>query len=239
MEILTKNSNGISNTYAETKPFMSELFTWMQSAWAWSDSEITETTLETKVALTGKFYFKENVYMELEFSGVTTGSIPGLNISFHSPNTAIWDSVTHSSGGSGSKWWQISVAKGVSGFALAIEIVTSAPTTAKTTTFTMFFGKCVSGNNEEKYGAVFNGISSALRIADEDGEMVDGIYKIACNGDASYKSILYPLCNPATGAVFRNIYEPKFCPFFKTQFSLDGHVFQAGATANLPCLSDE
>lgn len=239
MEILTKNSNGINNTYAETKPFINEFFTWFQTAWAWSDSEITETNLETTVALTGKFYFKENVYMKLEFSGVTTGSIPGLNVSFHSPNAAIWDSTTHSSGGATNKWWQISVAKGVSGFALAITINSTAPTTTKATNFTMFFGKCVSVNNEEKYGAVFNGISSALRIADEDGEMVDSVYKIACNGDASYKSILYPLCNPATGAVFRNIYEPKFCPFLKTQFSLDGHVFQAGPTVNYPCLSDE
>lgn len=239
MEVLTKNSNGISNTYAETKPFINEFFTWLQTAWAWSDSEITETTTETKVALTGKFYFKENVYMELEFFGVTTSSAPGLNISFHSPNAAIWNPTTHSSDGTGIRWWQISVAKGISGFALAIEIVTNASTTAKATNFTMFFGKCVSVNNEEKYGAVFNGFDLALRIADEDGEMVDGVYKIACNGDASYKSILYPLCNPATGAVFRNIYEPKFCPFLKTQFSLDGHVFQAGPAVNYPCLSDE
>lgn len=239
MEILTKNSGELTNTFEGSKAFINEFFTWFQTAWAWSDSEITETTLETTVALTGKFYFKENVYVELVFSGVTTGSIPGLNISFHSPNAAIWDSATHSSGGATNKWWQISVAKGVSGFALAITINSTAPTTTKATNFTMFFGKCVSVNNEEKYGAVFNGISSALRIADEDGEMMDSVYKIACNVDASYKSMLYQLCNPATGAVFRNIYEPKFCPFTRTQFMLGDHVFQAGANTNLPCLSDE
>lgn len=233
MEVLTKNSNGIGNTYAETKPFMNEFFTWFQTAWAWSDSSVTES----EGVLTGKFYFKENVYAQFVFTA-DGGSTPGLKISFHSPNSAIESGTSFSQGG-GSKWWQISMAKGVSGFALAITINSTAPTTAKATNFTEFFGKCVSTNNEEKYGAVFWGTSSALRIADEDGAMADGVYKIAGNNSASYQAVLFPICNPATGSVFKNIYEPKFCPFIYSQFMLGDRVFQAGANVNFPCLSDE
>lgn len=234
MEILTKNSNGIANTYAETKPFINEFFTWFQTVWAWSDSSITEAGS----VLTGKFYFKENVYAQFVFAA-SDGGAPGLKISFHSPNSSIESKMSFSQGGAGNKWWQISIAKGVSGFALAITINSTAPTTAKATNFTEFFGKCVSVNNEEKYGAVFWGTAPALGIADEDGAMADGVYKIASNNSASYKAVLFPMCNPATGSVFKNIYEPKFCPFTYAQFTLSGHVFQAGANVNLPCLSDE
>ena len=234
MEVLTKNSNGISNTYVGTKPFINEFFTWFQTAWAWSDSSITES----EGVLTGKFYFKENVYAQFVFSAGSS-SAPGLKISFHSPNSAIESGTSFSQGGGGSKWWQISMAKSVSGFALAITINPTAPTTAKATNFTEFFGKCMSANNEEKYGAVFWGTASALRIADEDGAMADGVYKIAGNNSASYQTVLFPICNPATGSVFKNIYEPKFCPFIYSQFMLGDHVFQAGANVNLPCLSDE
>ena len=131
------------------------------------------------------------------------------------------------------------MAKGVSGFALAININTSAPTTAKATSYAAFFGKCTDPSGAEKYGAVFYGTNSALRMADEDGAMADGVYKIASNSSVSYNAVLFPLCNPATGCVFKNIYEPKFCPFVYSQFMLGGHVFQAGANVNLPCLSDE
>ena len=234
MEILTKNSNGIGNTYAETKPFMNEFFSWFQTAWAWSDSSITES----ENTLTGKFYFKENVYMQMKFTG-SSGQTPWLVVSFHSPNASITDTTTYSSGSSGSKWWQVSMAKGASGFALAININTSAPTTAKATSYAAFFGKCTDPSGAEKYGAVFYGTSSSLRIADEDGAMAEGVYKIASNSSASYNAVLFPLCNPATGCVFKNIYEPKFCPFVYNQFMLGGHVFQAGANVNLPCLSDE
>lgn len=234
MEVLTKNSNGIGNTYAETKPFINEFFTWFQTAWAWSDSSITES----EGVLTGKFYFKENVYMQMKFTG-SGGAAPGLVVSFHTPSASITDTTTYGSGGSGSMWWQISMAKGVSGFALAININTSSPTTAKATNYTMFFGKCTDPAGAEKYGAVFWGTSSALRIADEDGAMADGVYKIASNNSASYQAVLFPICNPATGSVFKNIYEPKFCPFTHSQFMLGDHVFQAGANVNLPCLSDE
>lgn len=235
MEVLTKNSNGIGNTYAGTKPFINEFFTWFQTAWAWSDSSITES----EGALTGKFYFKENVYAQFVFSADSSGVAPGLKISFHSPNSVIESGAAFGHGGSGSRWWQISMAKSVSGFALAITINSAAPTTAKATNFTEFFGKCMSTNNEEKYGAVFWGTDRALRIADEDGAMADGVYKIAGNNSASYQAVLFPICNPATGSVFKNIYEPKFCPFIHSQFMLGGHVFQAGANVNLPCLSDE
>ena len=234
MEVLTKNSNGISNTYAGTKPFINEFFTWFQTAWAWSDSSITES----EGVLTGKFYFKENVYMQMKFTG-SSGTYPGLVVSFHTPSASITDTTTYNSSGTGSKWWQVSMAKGASGFALAILINTSSPKTAKATNFTEFFGKCVSTNNEEKYGAVFLGTASALRIADEDGAMADGVYKIAGNNSAGYQAVLFPICNPATGSVFKNIYEPKFCPFIYSQFMLGDHVFQAGANVNLPCLSDE
>lgn len=233
MEILTKNGTAASNDYAGTKPFINEFFTWLQTAWAWSDSSITEADN----VLTGKFYFKENVYAQFVLSGGS--SEPGLTVSFHAPNVNIEDASVYSQGGSGKRWWQISMAKGVSGFALAITISSATLSTAKATNFTMFFGKCVSVNNEEKYGAVFWGISSALRIADEDGAMADGVYKIASNNSASYKAVLFPLCNPATGAAFKNIYEPKFCPFVYQQFTLNDHVFQAGASVNYPCLSDE
>ena len=234
MEVLTKNSNGIGNTYAETKPFMNEFFSWFQTAWAWSDSSVTES----EGVLTGKFYFKENVYMQIKFSG-SSGTTLGIVVSFHTPNASITDATKHSSSGSGSRWWQISMAKSVSGFALAITINPTAPSTAKATNFTEFFGKCMSANNEEKYGAVFCGSAPALIIADEDGAMADGVYKIACNNSASYQAVLFPICNPATGSVFKNIYEPKFCPFIYSQFMLGDHVFQAGANVNLPCLSDE
>ena len=234
MEVLTKNSNEIGNTYAETKPFINEFFTWFQTAWAWSDSSITES----ENTLTGKFYFKENVYMQMKFTG-SSGQTTGLVVSFHSPNASITDTTTYSSSGSGYRWWQISMAKGVSGFALAITINSTAPSTAKATNFTEFFGKCVSTNNEEKYGAVFWGTSQALRIADEDGAVADNVYKIAGNNSAGYQAVLFPICNPATGSVFKNIYEPKFCPFIYSQFMLGDHVFQAGANVNLPCLSDE
>ena len=234
MEVLTKNSNGVGNTYAETKPFINEFFTWFQTAWAWSDSSITES----EGALTGKFYFKENVYMQMKFTG-SGGAAPGLVVSFHTPSASITDSTTYSSSGSGSKWWQVSMAKGVSGFALAITINSTAPTTAKATNYTMFFGKCTDSAGAEKYGAVFFGTSQALRMADEDGAMADGVYKIACNNSASYQAVLFPICNPATGSVFKNIYEPKFCPFIYSQFMLGDRVFQAGANVNLPCLSDE
>ena len=235
MEVLTKNSNGIGNTYAETKPFINEFFTWFQTAWAWSDSSITES----EGVLTGKFYFKENVYEQFVFADNSGGVAPGLKISFHSPNSVIESGMAFSQGGTGSKWWQISMAKSVSGFALAIQINSTAPTTAKATNFTEFFGKCMSANNEEKYGAVFCGTAPALIIADEDGAMADGVYKIACNNSAGYQAVLFPICNPATGSVFKNIYEPKFCPFIYSQFMLGDHVFQAGANVNLPCLSDE
>lgn len=235
MEVLTKNSNGIGNTYAETKPFINEFFTWFQTAWAWSDSSITES----EGVLTGKFYFKENVYAQFVFATGSDGATPGLKISFHSPNSVIESGTSFSQGVSGSKWWQISMAKSVSGFALAIKINPAAPTTAKATNFTEFFGKCMSANNEEKYGAVFWGTNPALRIADEDGAVADGVYKIAGNNSASYQAVLFPICNPATGSVFKNIYEPKFCPFICSQFMLGDHVFQAGANVNLPCLSDE
>ncbi len=234
MEILTKNSDGIANTYEGSKAFFNEFFTWFSSVWAWSDSSITESDN----VLTGKFYFKENVYVQFVFAA-SGGSTPGLKVSFHSQNSSIESGMSFSQGGSGSKWWQISVAKGVSGFALAITINSTAPTTAKATNFTEFFGKCMSINNEEKYGAVFWGTAPALRIADEDGTMAEGVYKIASSNSASYKAVLFPMCNPATGAVFRNIYEPKFCPFIYQQFMLNDHVFQAGASVNLPCLSDE
>ena len=234
MEVLTKNSNGIGNTYAETKPFMNEFFSWFQTAWAWSDSSVTES----EGVLTGKFYFKENVYMQIKFSG-SSGTTLGIVVSFHTPNASITDAKTHSSSGSGSKWWQVSMAKGASGFALAISINTQSPTTAKATNYTMFFGKCTDPAGAEKYGAVFYGTSSALRMADEDGAMAEGIYKIASNSSASYNAVLFPLCNPATGCVFKNIYEPKFCPFTYSQFTVGAHVFQAGSTVNLPCLSDE
>lgn len=234
MEVLTKNSNGIGNTYAGTKPFINEFFTWFQTAWAWSDSSITES----EGVLTGKFYFKENVYMQMKFTGSSVQT-PGLVVSFHSPNASITDTTTYSSDGSGSRWWQISMAKGVSGFALAILVNTQSPTTAKATNYTMFFGKCTDPAGAEKYGAVFCGSASALIIADEDGAMADGVYKIACNNSASYQAVLFPICNPATGSVFKNIYEPKFCPFIYSQFMLGDHVFQAGANVNLPCLSDE
>ena len=234
MEVLTKNSNGIGNTYAEMKPFINEFFTWFQTAWAWSDSSITES----ENTLTGKFYFKENVYMQMKFTG-SSGQTPGLVVSFHSPNASITDTTTYSSGGSGSRWWQVSMAKGASGFALAININSSAPTTAKATSYAAFFGKCTDSAGAEKYGAVFYGTSSALRMADEDGAMTEGVYKIASNSSASYNAVLFPLCNPATGCVFKNIYEPKFCPFTYSQFTVGAHVFQAGSTVNLPCLSDE
>lgn len=235
MKVLTKNSNGIGNTYAETKPFINEFFTWFQTAWAWSDSSITES----EGVLTGKFYFKENVYAQFVFAVGSDGAAPGLKISFHSPNSAIESGTSFSQGGTGSRWWQISMAKSVSGFALAITINSTAPTTAKATNFTEFFGKCMSANNEEKYGAVFWGTAQALRIADEDEAMADNVYKIACNNSAGYQAVLFPICNPATGSVFKNIYEPKFCPFLYSQFMLGDHVFQAGANVNLPCLSDE
>ena len=235
MEVLTKNSNVIGITYAETKPFINEFLTWFQTAWAWSDSSITES----ENTLTGKFYFKENVYAKFVFANNSGGAAPGLKISFHSPNSAIESGTTFSQGGSGFRWWQISMAKGVSGFALAITINSTAPTTAKATNFTEFFGKCTDPAGAEKYGAVFLGTSSALRIADEDGAMADGVYKIAGNNSASYQAVLFPICNPATGSVFKNIYEPKFCPFIYSQFMLGDHVFQAGANVNLPCLSDE
>ena len=234
IEVITKNSDAVTNTYAGTSPYINSLFAWMQTAWPWTDSEITEADS----VITGKFYFKENVYMQMKFMG-SSGQTPGLVVSFHSPNASITDTTTYSSGSSGSKWWQVSMAKSVSGFALAIQINSTAPTTAKATNFTEFFGKCMSANNEEKYGAVFWGTSSALRIADEDGAMADGVYKIACNNSASYQAVLFPICNPATGSVFKNIYEPKFCPFIYSQFMLGDHVFQAGANVNLPCLSDE
>ena len=234
MEVLTKNSNGIGNTYAETKTFINEFFTWFQTAWAWSDSSITES----EGALTGKFYFKENVYMQMKFTDSSVQTT-GLVVSFNSPNASITDTTTYSSSGSGSRWWQISMAKGASGFALAILINTQSPTAAKATNYTMFFGKCTDPAGAEKYGAVFYGTSSALRMADEDGAMADGVYKIASDSSASYNAVLFPLCNPATGSVFKNIYEPKFCPFIYSQFMLGGHVFQAGANVNLPCLSDE
>ena len=234
MEVLTKNSNGIGNTYAETKPFINEFFTWFQTAWAWSDSSITES----EGVLTGKFYFKENVYTQFVFAA-DSGDAPGLKISFHSPNSAIESGTSFSHGGRGSRWWQISMAKSVSGFALAITINPTAPSTAKATNFTEFFGKCTDPAGAEKYGAVFLGTSSALRIADEDGAMADGVYKIAGNNSAGYQAVLFPICNPATGSVFKNIYEPKFCPFIYSQFMLGDHVCQAGANVNLPCLSDE
>ena len=234
MEVLTKNSNEISNTYAETKPFINEFFTWFQTAWAWSDSSVTES----EGVLTGKFYFKENVYAQFVFAA-DGGSTPGLKISFHSPNSAIESETAFSQGGTGSKWWQISMAKSVSGFALAITINSTAPTTSKATNFNEFFGKCTDPAGAEKYGAVFYGTSSALRMADEDGAMAEGVYKIASNNSASYNAVLFPLCNPATGCVFKNIYEPKFCPFTYSQFTVGAHVFQAGSTVNLPCMSDE
>ena len=234
MEVLTKNSNVVSNTYAGTKPFINEFFTWFQTAWAWSDSSITES----ENTLTGKFYFKENVYAQFVFAA-DGGNAPSLKISFHSPNSAIESGTSFSHDGGGSRWWQISMAKSVSGFALAITINSNAPTTAKATNFTEFFGKCMSANNEEKYGAVFWGTAPALIIADEDGAMADGVYKIASNNSASYQAVLFPICNPATGSVFKNIYEPKFCPFIYSQFMLGDHVFQAGANVNFPCLSDE
>lgn len=234
IEVITKNSDAVTNTYAGTSPYINSLFAWMQTAWPWTDSEITEADS----VITGKFYFKENVYMQIKFSG-SSGTIPGLVVSFHTPSASITDTTTHSSDGTGSKWWQVSMAKGVSGFALAILINTSSPTTAKATNYTMFFGKCTDSAGAEKYGAVLLGTSSATRIADEDGAMAEGVYKIASNNSASYNAVLFPLCNPATGCVFKNIYEPKFCPFVYNQFMLGGHVFQAGANVNLPCLSDE
>lgn len=234
IEVITKNSDAVTNTYAGTSPYINSLFAWMQTAWPWTDSEITEADS----VITGKFYFKENVYMQIKFSG-SSGTTPGLVVSFHAPNASITDATTYSFSGSGSKWWQVSMAKGVSGFALAITINSNAPSTAKATNFTEFFGKCMSANNEEKYGAVFWGTAPALIIADEDGAMADGVYKIAGNNSAGYQAVLFPICNPATGCVFKNIYEPKFCPFVYNQFMLGGHVFQAGANVNLPCLSDE
>ena len=234
IEVITKNSDAVTNTYAGTSPYINSLFEWMQTAWPWTNSEVTEADN----VLTGKFYFKENVYMQIKFS-VSSGTTPGIVVSFHTPNASITDATTHSSVGSGSKWWQVSMSKGASGFALAISINTQSPTTAKATNYTMFFGKCTDPAGAEKYGAVFYGTSSALRMADEDGAMTEGVYKIASNSSASYNAVLFPLCNPATGCVFKNIYEPKFCPFTYSQFTVGAHVFQAGSTVNLPCLSDE
>lgn len=234
IEVITKNSDAVQNTYAGTSPYINSLFAWMQTAWPWTDSEVTEADS----VLTGKFYFKENVYMQIKFSG-SSGTTPGLVVSFHTPSASITDTTTYSSGGTGSKWWQVSMAKGASGFALAILINTSPPTVAKATTYAMFFGKCTNPAGAEKYGAVFYGTNSALRMADEDGAMADGVYKIDSNSSASYNAVLFPLCNPATGCVFKNIYEPKFCPFTYSQFTVGAHVFQAGSTVNLPCLSDE
>ena len=133
------------------------------------------------------------------------------------------------------------MAKGVSGFALAVSAFSSRPTTAKATNFTMFFGKCVNTNNEVKYGAVLWGNSngSYKRIADEDGRMPDGVYQFVVNTSNSYQAVLFPLCNPATGSVFKNIYEPRFCPFVYARFMLGSHVFQAGSSSYDPCLSDE
>lgn len=234
IEVITKNSDAVTNTYAGTSSYINSLFAWMQTAWPWTDSEVTEADS----VLTGKFYFKENVYMQLTFSG-SSGTTLGIVVSFHTPNASITDMTTYGSGSSGSRWWQVSMAKGASGFALAITINTQSPTTAKATNYTMFFGKCTDSAGAEKYGAVFYGTSSALRMADEDGAMADGVYKIAGNNSAGYQAVLFPICNPATGSVFKNIYEPKFCPFIYSQFMLGGHVFQAGANVNLPCLSDE
>ena len=234
IEVITKNSDAVTNTYEGTSPYINSLFAWMQTAWPWTDSEITEADS----VITGKFYFKENVYMQMKFMG-SSGQTPGLVVSFHSPNASITDTTTYGSGGSGSRWWQVSMAKGVSGFALAITANSSAPTTAKATSYAAFFGKCTDPAGAEKYGAVFYGTSSALRMADEDGAMADGVYKIASNSSASYNAVLFPLCNPATGCVFKNIYESKFCPFTYSQFTVGSHVFQAGSTVNLPCLSDE
>lgn len=234
IEVITKNSDAVTNTYAGTSPYINSLFAWMQTAWPWTDSEITEADS----VITGKFYFKENVYMQMKFTG-SSGQTPGLVVSFHSPNASITDTTTYGSGSSGSRWWQVSMAKGASGFALAININSSAPTTAKATSYAAFFGKCTDSAGAEKYGAVFYGTSSALRMADEDGAMTEGVYKIASNSSASYNAVLFPLCNPATGCVFKNIYEPKFCPFTYSQFTVGAHVFQAGSTVNLPCLSDE
>lgn len=234
IEVITKNSDAVTNTYAGTSPYINSLFAWMQTAWPWTDSELTEADS----VLTGKFYFKENVYMQMKFTN-SSGTTLGIVVSFHTPNASITDITTYGSGGGGSRWWQVSMAKGASGFALAININTSAPTTTKATNYTMFFGKCTDPAGAEKYGAVFYGTSSALIIADEDGAMADGVYKIAGNNSASYQAVLFPICNPATGSVFKNIYEPKFCPFIYSQFMLGDHVFQAGANVNLPCLSDE
>lgn len=237
MEILTKNSEQITNTYEGSKAFINEMLTWFSSVWAWSDSSIAEADN----VLTGKFYFKENVYVQIKTDNtVATQGYTYLRISFHAPNANIENFNTFSYNG-GINYWQFSVAKGVSGFALAITCSGYAPTTAKTTAFSMFFGKCVSVNNEEKYGAVLwadkNGTSR--RIADEDGAVPDNVYKINSNSSASYKAALFPICNPATGSVFKNIYEPKFCPFVYQQFTLTDHVFQAGSTIYDPCLSDE
>ena len=171
IEVITKNSDAVTNTYAGTSPYINSLFAWMQTAWPWTDSEITEADS----VITGKFYFKENVYMQMKFTG-SSGTTPGIVVSFHTPNASITDATTYSSGGSGSRWWQASMAKGASGFALAILISTQSPTTAKATNYTMFFGKCTDPAGSEKYGAVFYGTSSSLRMADEDGAMTVSIH---------------------------------------------------------------
>ena len=234
MEILTKNSGAITNTFEGSKAFINEMLTWFSSVWAWSDSDITAS----ESVLTGKFYFKENVYVQIKTDNTTTSAgYTMLRISFHAPNTEI-ENYTPIGYSRTTVYWQFSVAKGVSGFALAISLSDSVPVTAKATNFTMFFGKCVSTNNEEKYGAVLSG-GSYSRIADEDGAMPNNTYKIISNNSASYKAALFPICNPVTGSVFKNIYEPKFCPFIYTQFTLSDHVFQAGSSIYDPCLSDE
>lgn len=233
IEVIALNSDSVANTYGGTKAFINSFMTRMQTEWPWTDSEITEADS----VLTGKFYFKENVYMQITFSA-SSGTAPGLAVSFHAPNVSAENCTIFSYAGSGYRWWQVSMAKGASGFALAITINTSAPTTAKATNYTMFFGKCISTNNEEKYGAVLTG-NSSRRIVDEDGAIPDNVYKISCNNSASYKAILSPVCNPATGAIFRNIYEPKFCAFLFAQFTLCDKIFQAGASVSDPCLSDE
>ena len=237
MEILTKNSESVPATFEGSKAFINEMLTWFSGVWAWSDSSITES----EGVLTGKFYFKENVYVQIKTDNTTSSyKYTQLRISFHTPNIEIEN--FNLIGYSGSvNYWQFSVAKGVSGFALAITCSGYAPQTAKATNFTMFFGKCVSTNNEEKYGAVLFGDNTGRfrRIGDEDGKIPDGVYTISSNNSASYKAALFPICNPVTGSVFKNIYEPKFCSFNYIQFMLGSHVFQAGASSNDPCLSDE
>lgn len=238
MEVLTKNSGEVTNTFEGSKAFINEMLTWFSNVWAWSDSSITESDGQ----LTGKFYFKENVYVQIQTVPAASNYVY-LRFSFHAPSVEI---VNYTNFGftQATMYWMFSAAKGVSGFALAVTCTGVAPNVAKATNFTMFFGKCVSVNNEEKYGAVLeghkgNGVTSYVRIADEDGTVPDNVYAIRGNTSTSYKSVLFPICNPVTGSVFKNIYEPKFCPFNHVQFTLGGHTFQAGEYVIGPCLSDE